>query len=215
MSIFNQITALLLAGELVAYLLSLVPLTFIPVRSRKAALHACAALLANDTVKWLSRLVLLIVAGVFVDTVSRLYRLDESLHKGHHHHEHGIGEATLEDLQYKTKLFYSQRNMYLSVASLFMILVLYRRMKDVYLILQLQEQEESSRTTIKALKEQVTMIIQKADPNPSSSKAASTAGDKDSGSAAAPAAPAKPSDPTEQSGIRKRGGGGGAGSKAD
>ncbi|KAI9339206.1 B-cell receptor-associated protein 31-like-domain-containing protein [Zopfochytrium polystomum] len=194
----------MLVTELVLYLISLIPLNFIPLRSRKAAVHAFSKGLANDTVKWLTRLLLLIVGGVFVDTISRLVRLDSSLQKHGHDHSHGLTESTLEDLQYKTKLFYSQRNMYLSVMSLFMVLVLFRRMKDVYLILQLQESEESSKTTIKALKEQVGVLIASAaDKGVGDKKTANgKPGDKfeEGGSP-----PEKLADPIEQGGMRKRG----------
>ncbi|KAJ1569742.1 Calcineurin subunit B [Cladochytrium tenue] len=201
----RQITYYVLIAEVAVYLLSLVPLGFVPVRSKKQALHWLSGALNNETVKWLWRMILLVVAGVFVDTISRLLRLDSSLrdHHGPGGHAHSVTETTIEDLQYKTKLFYSQRNLYLSVMSLFMVLVLFRRMKDVFLILQLQEGEESNKTTIKALKEQVNILIKSTDGTGPEKKSA--AASEEASSSSATATPERLADPTEKEGIRKRG----------
>ncbi|KAI8831297.1 B-cell receptor-associated protein 31-like-domain-containing protein [Chytriomyces cf. hyalinus JEL632] len=165
MSIFNQITYFMLVAEIGTFLVLLVPMNFIPVRARKAAMNFGAKILTNDTVVWISRIILLIVGGVFADTLMRLQKLDSALHKGeegsegHHHHHH---ESPLEELQFKSKLFYSQRNMYLSLMSLFMTVVIYRRVKDIYRILQLEDSEDSNKTTIKHLKQQVEVMVKSA-----------------------------------------------------
>ncbi|KAJ3097177.1 hypothetical protein HDU97_005096 [Phlyctochytrium planicorne] len=158
MSIFNQITFFVLVAEISIYLITLIPLNFIPVHARKAFMQSSGKLLANDTVVWLARIVLLLVGGVFVDTVIRLRKLDSQLHE-RHDHQHSSIETTIEDLQYKTKLFYSQRNMYLSLTSLFLVIVLYRRIKDIYLTLQLQEEKAGNQSLIKNLKAQLETMM--------------------------------------------------------
>ncbi|KAJ3163727.1 hypothetical protein HK101_000600 [Irineochytrium annulatum] len=201
------ITFLVLCSEIVIFLLSLVPLNFIPVRSRKAFMQWSGKALANETVVWSARILLLLVGGVFVDTILRLQKLDTALHEKHDHH-HSTTESTLEDLQYKTKLFYSQRNMYLSLTSLFLVLVLYRRIKDIYLILQLQDENDSQRTTVKALKAQVEIMINAADKDTPKKTGAVNPTD----STAHAHSPAEAGDhkdeiemdPVEASGMRKR-----------
>jgi hypothetical protein len=104
----------------------------------------CAKGLSSEYVLWAGRFILMLVGFVFVDTVRRLHSLDSALHDRHdHHHSHvesPLGKFSelchalcfqgsilmilyiiKEDLQYKTKLFYSQRNLYLSAMSLFMV----------------------------------------------------------------------------------------------
>ncbi|KAJ3214869.1 hypothetical protein HDU67_001134 [Dinochytrium kinnereticum] len=197
MSIFNQITFFVLVAEIAVFLLSLIPLNFIPVRSRKAFMQWSGKALANDTVVWLARIVLLLVGGVFVDTIIRLQKLDSALHD-RHEHSHSSIESTIEDLQYKTKLFYSQRNMYLSLTSLFLVVVIYRRIKDIYLVLQLQEEAESKSVTIKSLKAQVeTMINATIKPKDSTEKPASKPSSEEVNDIP------KASD-AESSGLRKR-----------
>ncbi|KAJ3332079.1 hypothetical protein HDU76_001342 [Blyttiomyces sp. JEL0837] len=152
----------------------------------------------NETVVWISRILLLVVGGVFVDTLMRLHKLDETLHERHDHH-HSPAESTIEDLQYKTKLFYSQRNMYLSVMSLFMVV----RFRDIYEVLHLQEKVETDSVTLKAMKQQIELLIN-ATPGGSSSKDKVTSAPKDTPEKEADP---KPDDPIESSGIRKRGAG--------
>ncbi|KAJ3059710.1 hypothetical protein HDU98_004332 [Podochytrium sp. JEL0797] len=207
MSIFNQLTYYVLVGELALFLILLIPFTFIPVRARKAAMNWIHKVLMNETVVWISRIVLLLVGGVFVDTLMRMQKLDADLHRrdddeGHHRHH----DSPLEELQFKSKLFYSQRNMYLSLMSLFMTIVIYRRVKDLYLILHLEDMADSDKTTIKNLKTQVEVMVKAMpDTKASSEKKATTAtaaatetkiGEKVKES--------EKEDPTEAAGIRKR-----------
>ncbi|KAI8834315.1 hypothetical protein BC829DRAFT_71104 [Chytridium lagenaria] len=200
MSIFNQITFFVLISEIAIFLLSLVPLTFIPVRTRKAF--------------WIARIILLLVGGVFVDTVIRLQKLDSALHDRHDHGHTNI-ESTIEDLQYKTKLFYSQRNMYLSLTSFSWLCrmihitsninsyhsVIYRRMKDIYVILQLQEEADSRNVTLKALKAQVeTMVLGSSKETGTTEIKSSATVLKEEATADVP----KASDASEKAGLRKR-----------
>ncbi|KAI8611913.1 B-cell receptor-associated protein 31-like-domain-containing protein [Chytriomyces sp. MP71] len=152
MSLFNQITYLALVGEIAVFLALLVPLTFVPVSARKAAMEFGARAFKLDAVAWTGRVVLLAIGGVFVDTIVRLHKLDSDLHRGQ---DHAHYDSPLHEMQYKSKLFYSQRNMYLSLMSLVMAVVLYRRVKDLYLILVLQDNEAAQKSTITALKAQV------------------------------------------------------------
>ncbi|KAJ3011663.1 UNVERIFIED_CONTAM: hypothetical protein HDU68_001584 [Siphonaria sp. JEL0065] len=227
MSIFNQLTYYVLIGELAIYLILLIPFTFIPVRARKAAMNFGGKILKNETVVWISRIVLLLVGGVFVDTLLRLQKLDTDLHKrdegeGHHHHH----DSPLEELQFKSKLFYSQRNMYLSLMSLFMTVVIYRRVKDLYLILHLEDSSDSDKTTIKNLKQQVEVLVKSlpdsaaAKTSSAAAKTSSTAASSSTTSTATTANAAQKKeekvveeseikggsseDPTEATGIRKR-----------
>ncbi|KAI8610141.1 B-cell receptor-associated protein 31-like-domain-containing protein [Chytriomyces sp. MP71] len=222
MSIFNQLAFVMLIGEIAAYLILLIPMNFIPVRARKAAMNFGASILANDTIVWITRILLLVVGGVFADTLMRLHRLDSELHhgedkEGHHHHHY---DSPLEEMQFKSKLFYSQRNMYLSLMSLFMTVVLYRRVRDIYQILHLQDASDSEKTLIKNLKQQVEILVNSASTD-DKKKAAATS-DKTALSAAstsikeaekkekAPVVeqaeiPASSSfDPSNDSGMRKR-----------
>ncbi|KAI9328499.1 B-cell receptor-associated protein 31-like-domain-containing protein [Obelidium mucronatum] len=199
MSIFNQLTYYVLVGELAIYLILLIPFTFIPVRARKAAMQFGGKVLKNETVVWISRIVLLLVGGVFVDTLTRLQKLDGDLHRrdsedGHHHHH----DSPLEELQFKSKLFYSQRNMYLSLMSLFMTIVIYRRVKDLYLILHLEDSTDSDKTTIKNLKQQKRLLPPPATTSAKAEKKSDEVIEESEikgGSS---------EDPTEAAGMRKR-----------
>ncbi|KAJ3387726.1 High affinity cAMP-specific and IBMX-insensitive 3',5'-cyclic phosphodiesterase 9A [Entophlyctis sp. JEL0112] len=156
----HQLTYFVLTTEIAVYLVLLVPLNFVPVKARKSAMQFGAHILRLESVVWISRILLLIVGAVFADTLMRLQRLDSDLHAkeahGHDHHHHY--ETPLEELQFKSKLFYSQRNMYLSLMSLFMTIVLYRRVQDLYLILSLQDAQDTDKITMKALKQQVEIM---------------------------------------------------------
>ncbi|KAI8843099.1 hypothetical protein BC829DRAFT_401046, partial [Chytridium lagenaria] len=168
MSIFNQITFFVLISEIAIFLL------------------------------WIARIILLLVGGVFVDTVIRLQKLDSALHDRHDHGHTNI-ESTIEDLQYKTKLFYSQRNMYLSLTSF--SCVIYRRMKDIYVILQLQEEADSRNVTLKALKAQVeTMVLGSSKETGTTEIKSSATVLKEEATADVP----KASDASEKAGLRKR-----------
>ncbi|KAJ3088237.1 hypothetical protein HK100_008102, partial [Physocladia obscura] len=163
-----QLTYVVLICEIATYLVLLVPMTFIPVRARKSAMQFGGRILSNESVVWVSRIIFLLVASVFADTLLRLQRLDSELHlrdsdSSHHHHD-----SPLEEIQFKSKLFYSQRNMYLSLMSLFLTIVVYRRVKDIYLILHLQDSQDSDSVTIKALKQQVEAFIAADTKTPSS-----------------------------------------------
>lgn len=81
-------------------------------------------LLSNESIQWTIRVTLFIIFSVFLDTLFRLRNLSET----HEHSDHD----SLSDLQFKAKLFYTHRNMYLSMFSLFMVLVNYRRILDVF-----------------------------------------------------------------------------------
>ncbi|ORY37766.1 hypothetical protein BCR33DRAFT_769590 [Rhizoclosmatium globosum] len=209
MSIFNQLTYYVLLAELGIYLILLIPFTFIPIRARKAAMEFGNKILRNETVVWISRIILLLVGGVFVDTLLRMQKLDSELHRrdegDNHHHHH---ESPLEELQFKSKLFYSQRNMYLSLMSLFMTLVIYRRVKDLYLILQLEDSSDSQNTTIKNLKQQCEVLIKAM---PETKKAAPAAETKTEATTSEKTEEVEESeikgtasDPTDVGGIRKR-----------
>ncbi|KAJ3414689.1 hypothetical protein HDV05_006224 [Chytridiales sp. JEL 0842] len=191
-------------SEVSLFLVSLIPLTFIPVSSRKSMMKYCAKGLKSEFITWSGRFILLLVGFVFIDTLRRLHSLDSALHDRHEHHGHNHAESPLEDLQYKTKLFYSQRNMYLSAMSLFMVVVLYRRMKDIYQILQLQEAEETGKVTIKALKDQINILISQSTKEPASKEQPKKEAEKVSSDSKAEEKEAATVDPTETGGIRKR-----------
>ncbi|KAI8609549.1 hypothetical protein BC830DRAFT_1150004 [Chytriomyces sp. MP71] len=152
----------------------------------------------------------------------RLHRLDSELHQGeekegHHHHHY---DSPLEEMQFKSKLFYSQRNMYLSLMSLFMTIVLYRRVRDIYQILHMQDDSESDKTLIKNLKQQVEILVNSASAD--DKKKAAAASDKAASSSSSSSTkmaekkekspvveeaeiPASSSfDPSNDSGMRKR-----------
>ncbi|KAJ1563501.1 hypothetical protein HK405_001811, partial [Cladochytrium tenue] len=63
--------------------------------------------------------------------------------------------------------------------------------------------EESNKTTIKALKEQVNILIKSSDGKGPEKKSAAASDEASSSSATA--TPEKLADPTEKEGIRKRG----------
>ena len=52
------------------------------------------ALLKHESIIWGGRIILFITAGVFFDTLNRLYKIDAELHKddhdGHHHHVNAV-----------------------------------------------------------------------------------------------------------------------------
>ncbi|KAJ3298086.1 hypothetical protein HK104_011199 [Borealophlyctis nickersoniae] len=170
MSLFNQLVYFMLIGELSVFLLSLIPLHFIPLSTRKTLMNKVHRLLNHESVLWGSRIIVLIVFVVFADTVNRLYKISQEIHSHdhdgvHHHAQHG----TLADIQYKSRLalgsqFYAQRNLYLSLFAIIMILVVYRRMKDIYIHLLLQEQITEQTNKIRILKAEVEkMALRLAD----------------------------------------------------
>ncbi|KAI8915284.1 B-cell receptor-associated protein 31-like-domain-containing protein [Powellomyces hirtus] len=159
MSLFNQLVYYLLIGELILYVSTLVPLSFVPIPTRKRIMNSISKLTQSEPVVWTARIVFFVVAGVFLDTVSRLYRMENEtgvLHKDvagtHHHH---LDNNPLSELQAKARLFYTQRNLYLSLFAIFMILVDYRRVRDVYLQLTYQEQIAEQTSKVRLLTRQV------------------------------------------------------------
>ncbi|KAJ8324586.1 protein localization to endoplasmic reticulum exit site [Batrachochytrium dendrobatidis] len=148
MSLFNKLTYYVLWIEVLFYLLSLIPLSFIAAKTRKDAMNWFGKISSNEYAVWTARIALLIISGVFADNVLRLFKLESETHDhGHHHNHHsGSSEYTME-LQSKYQRFYSQRNVYMSAFTLFMILVLYRRFMDVYRIIQLELDISSIKAT--------------------------------------------------------------------
>ncbi|KAJ3242920.1 hypothetical protein HDU78_001057 [Chytriomyces hyalinus] len=156
MSLFNQLAYYFLLAEMATFLILLVPLNFIPIRARKTAMEWAGLFLANETIVWLARIVLLAITGVFADTLVRLVKLDSDLHA--RSHAEGHYDSPMAELQFKAKLFYSQRNMYLSLSALFMTLVLYRRVKDLYLVLILQFDNITTKASVSALEKQLAAV---------------------------------------------------------
>ncbi|KAI9348755.1 hypothetical protein DFJ73DRAFT_427830 [Zopfochytrium polystomum] len=191
MSLFDQIAFLVLVAEISLYLASLVPLTFLPVRVRTASLNYGAKFFQLETVKWLTRLLLIIDSGVLADTTVRLTLLELSLHDAHGQHVGGVSEGGLEDIQFKNRLFYSQRNLFLSIMSLFMFIVVVRRMKDVYALLQSQEMCRMRRRSPKSHRWSSTIDHLKRKSASPTQKEPDGVGDS--------------REPVENEGIRKRG----------
>ncbi|KAJ3013701.1 hypothetical protein HKX48_005611 [Thoreauomyces humboldtii] len=126
----------------------------------------------SEPMVWTARIVFFVVAAVFADTVSRLIRMDsEVLHQDNNN--------PLGELQQKAKLvcssynedlsfrdvdtpwfcqFYTQRNLYLSLFAIFMVLVDYRRVRDVYLQLVYQEQIAEQTKKVRLLTQQIGSI---------------------------------------------------------
>ncbi|KAI9204196.1 B-cell receptor-associated protein 31-like-domain-containing protein [Polychytrium aggregatum] len=133
MSLFNHLIYYALISEIVIFILLLVPLNFVPLKTRKYIFETVSQIVQHEYIVWAGRLFLVIVGGVFVDTINRLYRLE---HDHAHNHDHSAHEhnALAREAYYdeKIKKLYNQRNMYMSLFSLFMVLVLYRRLKDIY-----------------------------------------------------------------------------------
>ncbi|KAJ3029842.1 hypothetical protein HK097_005708, partial [Rhizophlyctis rosea] len=181
MSLFNQLVYYLLIAELSIYLATLVPLHFVPVQTRKTLMNRSHALLKHESIIWGGRIILFVTAGVFFDTLNRLYKIDAELHQddhdGHHHHHVNAVSGTMGDLQHKARLFYAQRNLYLSLFAIFMILVLYRRVKDIYLHLIFQEQTAELTKKNRLQKAEIErMTLQVADSLTSSTSATSAKG---------------------------------------
>ncbi|KAI8821688.1 B-cell receptor-associated protein 31-like-domain-containing protein [Fimicolochytrium jonesii] len=175
MSLFNQLVYYMLVGELIVYLLTLVPLSFLPIQTRKNMMNLVSRAARSEPVVWTARIVFFIVAGVFLDTVNRLYRMEVELHStaaaldaaandmmgqnvGAAHHHHVIDSNPLARLEQKARLFYAQRNLYLSLFAIFMILVDYRRIRDVYLQLSYQEEIAAKTQKIRILTRQIENV---------------------------------------------------------
>ncbi|KAJ3183571.1 hypothetical protein HDU85_002000 [Gaertneriomyces sp. JEL0708] len=137
--------------ELAAFLLTLIPLGFIPLRRRKAFMHAVSNLAKKDAALWIGRLVLFVVGGVFIDTIQRLYRMETEYKED----PKQMSDTVSAELQHKVRLFYTQRNLYLSLFSMFMVLVLYRRVSDLYLQLVYQEELAEQRKIVNDLNKQI------------------------------------------------------------
>nr|KAJ3419500.1 hypothetical protein HK105_006879 [Polyrhizophydium stewartii] len=94
----------------------------------------------NEYAVWLSRIAMIVVAGVFVDNVVRLVRIESETHRNFSalNYPQGTLEYDFAKLQGKHQRFYAQRNVYLSGFALFMTLVLFRRFRDMYAIAELE-----------------------------------------------------------------------------
>ncbi|KAI8586804.1 B-cell receptor-associated protein 31-like-domain-containing protein [Geranomyces variabilis] len=156
MSLFNQLVYYLLLAELGLYLLTLVPLTFIPIPTRKRVMNSIASLSRAEPIIWTARILFFVVAGVFFDTVSRLYRMDvDNLPHLDANGAHFHTDSATTEAQKKARLFYTQRNLYLSLFAIFMILVDYRRVRDVYLQLVFQETINEQTAKVRILTKQI------------------------------------------------------------
>ncbi|RKO92461.1 hypothetical protein BDK51DRAFT_48166 [Blyttiomyces helicus] len=158
--------------------------------SRKSFMTSTGAILTNEYVVWFSRAILFIVGGVFLETLNRLRKIDAEAHKddpadgSHHHHQHSTtgsaythlnssaslppGPSTSSaDLQHKVRLFYTQRNLYLSLFAMFMILVLWRRIKDIWAALNYEETAAEQARKIQAMNQQISLLtLELASPSP-------------------------------------------------
>ncbi|KAJ3158670.1 hypothetical protein HDU86_002635 [Geranomyces michiganensis] len=196
MSLFNQLVYYLLLAELGLYLLTLVPLTFVPIPTRKRIMNSIASLSRAEPIVWTARVVFFVVAGVFFDTVTRLYRMDTDnlpqldVNGAHYHADSAVSEA-----QKKARLFYTQRNLYLSLFAIFMILVNYCRVRDVYLQLVFQETINEQTSKVRILTKQIeTMAGVPAAPTAKVSATAAKGIEKAAEAAAADAVAVPPTE---------------------
>ncbi|TPX58158.1 hypothetical protein SpCBS45565_g08061 [Spizellomyces sp. 'palustris'] len=123
-------------------------------------MNSISTLARKDPIVWTARVVFLVMTLVFWDTVTRLYRMETEVHpkeEGHHSHM-----DPMADLQQKARRFYTQRNLYLSLFAIFMILVDYRRVKDLYLQLVYQEEIVDLKKKNRIVSGQVETLTQAA-----------------------------------------------------
>ncbi|KAI8805540.1 B-cell receptor-associated protein 31-like-domain-containing protein [Cladochytrium replicatum] len=145
MALYIRLIYYSLITEVVIYLLTLIPLTFIPLRFRRTSLDTAGKLVAHPLFQRGAQVLLFVVALTFADTLLRLYNMEVEFHGAHDEagagdkHKHTHTETAYEDLAHKSKKFYAHRNLYLSLFTLFMVLVLYRRFNDLYIQVTLEE----------------------------------------------------------------------------
>ena len=151
MSIFNQLTFSTLFIEIVFYVFLMFPISnFI----RKKLLKFINFLLKNQQFQWLMRILLFICFAVFFDTFKKLLKISHEQQEFNKNKNNS--QIHFDLLQFKVNLFYSHRNLYLSLFSLFMVLVLYQRIKDISFIMKLQEELEG----LKCIRENTQENIQ-------------------------------------------------------
>ncbi|KAI9106174.1 B-cell receptor-associated protein 31-like-domain-containing protein [Phlyctochytrium arcticum] len=173
MSLFNQIVYYLLLAELAFFVVSLVPLTFIPIATRRRLMDRVSALATKQPVVWAARILFFVVTLVFCDTLNRLYKMESEYTKEEQiaHPGHPTRDA-LADLQQKARRFYTQRNLYLSLFAMLMVLVNYFRMKDLYVQLLYQQQIADLKNNVRLMKQQVEVLTRASVRDSSSSKIA-------------------------------------------
>lgn len=139
MSLLNKVTYHVLLLELFCYVITLMPLSFLSVSMKQTLYASVRTLLSYQVSQWILRLILLIILTVLGDTLIRLHRLETE--------PQNILYSPL-DLSAKTSLFYTHRNLYLSLFTLVMALVLYRRCADLSVILDLQQRLTATTTNV-------------------------------------------------------------------
>ncbi|KAJ3391408.1 hypothetical protein HDU92_009068 [Lobulomyces angularis] len=157
MAIVNVITYYALMSEMLLFVLTLIPLSFISTSFRKRFMERTSTLFFNDYILWLGRILLFIVTTVLVDTLIRLRKMDQDIRTGKNIGKNGQIHDALTECQVKSKLFYSHRNMYMSLFALFMVLVLYVRMREIYSSLVKQEELDLLNSNFQKAKDELKL----------------------------------------------------------
>ena len=126
MGIQYLVTFYFLIFEICLYLLLVIPW---PYKMRKALLHIFTTSSLAQSFYQLQAFLLVLVSLLFADSLRTMYlnqekheNMEETEEKAHHH---GVGEE-IADQKLHTKIFFAQRNVYLTSFTLFVSFALYR-----------------------------------------------------------------------------------------
>ncbi|KAI7896435.1 B-cell receptor-associated protein 31-like-domain-containing protein [Mucor mucedo] len=150
MAIYYALTFGILVTEMVTFGLLVLPL---PSRWRHAMLKFALGSPAMAKAMYFFKIIFGFIFVLFIDTISRLQRIDSEVEGEQHHHDYSY------ETSIKAKKFYAQRNLYLTGFTLFLSLILERTSALVLELLQREEELKKAKTqTADVTKDQQRLI---------------------------------------------------------
>ncbi|KAI9363147.1 B-cell receptor-associated protein 31-like-domain-containing protein [Pilaira anomala] len=138
MAIYYSITFAILVTEMIAFGVLVLPL---PSRWRHAMLKFALGSPAMAKAMYFFKIVFGFIFVLFIDTISRLQRIDSEVEGDQQHHHDYSYETSI-----KAKKFYAQRNLYLTGFTLFLSLILERTSALVLDLVQREEELKKAKT---------------------------------------------------------------------
>ncbi|OBZ83903.1 Endoplasmic reticulum transmembrane protein 3 [Choanephora cucurbitarum] len=138
MAIYYALTFGILVTEMILFGLLVLPL---PSRWRHLSLKFISTSPAMAKAMYVLKIVFGFIFVLFIDTISRLQRIDSEMeHDQQQHHDYSY------ETSIKAKRFYAQRNLYLTGFTLFLSLILERTSALVLELLQREEDLKKAKT---------------------------------------------------------------------
>ncbi|KNE67337.1 hypothetical protein AMAG_11807 [Allomyces macrogynus ATCC 38327] len=180
MSIPNRLALVLLITEIIVFLILVLPM---PRSVRKTITKFITQSWIVTKLVTAFRWTFIFLTLLFIDSFTRQYKMTqeraEAIEEGHYHHQHGNLGIITGDLDPRAKLYYAQRNMYMTGFALFLMVVLDRYRAVLLELVRSEEQVAELTVQYASHKRQLRTLLDERDAGaaPSTPAAATVVSD--------------------------------------